>query len=209
MEPVKVLNNNKGILIVFEGIDGTGKTTQALKLVDELNKAGHPAVYFREPSDSRWGRKIREKAVVEDSLTPAEELDLFQMDRRENVDKNLKPAVKNGSIVVLDRYYFSTMAYQGAKGFSPEKIRRDNEKFALRPDLIFIFDLDPAVGLDRIAGRGPRDALFEKEDYLEKVRAIFLNLKGDRFIHIDASQSMDFVSVQIKKAVSQHFSYLD
>lgn len=197
---MKESKEKKGILIVFEGIDGTGKTTQALRLVEVLEEAGYQAVYFREPSDSRWGLEIREKAVKEGSLTPEEELELFQNDRRENVEKNLKPAIDSGKIVVLDRYYFSTMAYQGAKGISPEKIRRDNEAFALPPDLVFVFDLDPAVGLGRISDRGRRDALFEREDYLHKVRAVFLSLRGDRFIRIDASHPIETIAARIKRA---------
>jgi len=208
-KPVRKPVDRKGVLFVFEGIDGTGKTTQALRLVEELGRAGHDVVYFREPSDSKWGRIIREKAVEEDSLTPIEELELFQNDRRENVEKNLKPAIDGGKIVVLDRYYYSTMAYQGAKGISSEKIRKDNEDFAPPPDLIFVFDLNPAAGLERISDRGRRDILFEREDYLDKVRAVFLGLKGERFIHVDASQPVETVAARIKKVVSRYLSCLD
>ena len=84
---------NKGVLIVLDGIDGTGKTTQAKRLLATLQKKGADAVYFREPSDSQWGLAIKTKAVIADSLTPEEELDLFQKDRVENVEKNLKPAI--------------------------------------------------------------------------------------------------------------------
>ena len=199
--PVRKQKKSKGYLIVFEGIDGTGKTTQALKLVEALEEAGHRAVYFREPSDSVWGKKIREMAVREDSLTPEEEYALFLNDRRENVRKNLKPSVEKGHIVVLDRYYFSTMAYQGAKGISVEKIKEENEAFALRPDLVLIFDLDPEQGLGRIGDRENRDVLFEREDYLKKVREIFLNLEGDRFIRIDASLPIDTVAARVKEIV--------
>jgi dTMP kinase len=198
---VRKSEKRSGALFVFEGIDGTGKTTQAMRLVEELGRSGFEAVYFREPSDGRWGRIIREKAMEEDSLTPEEELDLFQKDRRQNVKRNLIPAIGSGKMVVLDRYYFSTMAYQGAKGISPQRIREENETFAPSPDLVFIFDLDPDTGLGRIAQRGARAVLFEREDYLEKVRAIFLGLKGREFIRVDASRSIEEVAALIKKTV--------
>jgi dTMP kinase len=203
---VRKEKKKRGFLFVFEGIDGTGKTTQALRLVEELNSAGHDAVYFREPSDSRWGLKIREKAVRADSLTPFEELELFLKDRRENVRKNLEPSVAGGRTVVLDRYYFSTMAYQGAKGIPVEKIKEANEAFAVPPDLVFIFDLKPSEGLSRIGTRGPVNVLFEREDYLKKVREIFLSLKGEMFIRIDASLSLDDISATIRRKV---FHFID
>ncbi|MGD9347860.1 MAG: dTMP kinase, partial [Candidatus Aminicenantes bacterium] len=140
----------RGILIVFEGIDGAGKSTQAEILLKKLQDRGYPVVYYREPSDSKWGQEIKRKAQFADSLTPQEELELFQKDREENVKNNLKPSLEKKKVVVLDRYYFSTMAYQGAKGIDPEYIRRRNEAFAVRPDLVFILDVAAGQGLERI-----------------------------------------------------------
>ncbi|MBE0710800.1 MAG: dTMP kinase, partial [Candidatus Aminicenantes bacterium] len=120
----------KGLLVVLEGIDGSGKTTQARSLLRRLRYRGHKAAFFREPTRGRWGREIKRLAARADSLTPAEELELFVKDRRDNVAKNLVPALGAGKVVVLDRYYFSTIAYQGAKGIDMGKIRRMNEAFA-------------------------------------------------------------------------------
>ncbi len=189
----------KGVLIVLEGIDGGGKTSQAKELLEILRGQGFGAVYFREPSDSSWGKTIREKALENDSLTPEEELALFQNDRRENVEKNLRPALAARRIVILDRYYFSTMAYQGAKGLDPDQIRETNEGFAVLPDLVFILDVDPARGLKRTEGRQQRDLLFEREDYLVKVRAIFQGLEGDEFFHLDALRPMEDVAEDITR----------
>jgi len=175
----------RGLLIVLEGIDGSGKTTQARALLRRLRRRGRKAVFFREPTRGRWGREIKRLAVRADSLTPEEQLDLFVKDRRENVALNLKPALAAGKIVVLDRYYFSTIAYQGAKGLDTGRIRRINEAFAVRPDLVVILDVDAAAGLGRIAGRKTRDELFEREDYLVRVARIFRGLSGPRFAHID------------------------
>jgi len=189
----------KGILIVFEGIDGSGKSTQAEILLERLQEEDFDAVYFREPSKGKWGRKIKKKALHPDSLSPAEELDLFQKDRRENVEKNLKPALKKKRIVILDRYYYSTIAYQGAKGIDEKLIRRMNEEFVVEPDLVFIFDIDPKKGLERIENRKKKDKLFEREDYLVKVREIFRSFKGEKFVHIDALKSKEEISKEIQE----------
>jgi len=174
-----------GLLVVFEGIDGSGKTTQARALVRRLRRRGRQAVFFREPTRGTWGRAIKRMAARADSLTPEEELALFVKDRRENVARNLRPALAAGKIVVLDRYYFSTIAYQGAKGLDPARIRRLNESFAVPPDLVIILDVDASAGLGRIGGRKTRDELFEREDYLVRVARIFRGLAGPRFVHVD------------------------
>jgi len=191
----------KGILIVFEGIDGSGKSTQAEILLERLQEEDFDAVYFREPSKGKWGRRIKKKALHSDSLSPEEELDLFQKDRRENVEKNLKPALKKKRVVILDRYYYSTIAYQGAKGIDEKLIRRMNEEFVVEPDLVFIFDIDPQKGLERIENRKKKDRLFEHEDYLVKVREIFRSFKGEKFVHIDALKSKEEIRKEIEEIV--------
>jgi dTMP kinase len=180
------MKKNRGLLIVLEGIDGSGKTTQARSLLRRLRSRGRKAAFFREPTRGRWGREIRRKAATAGSLTPDEELDLFVRDRRENVERNLKPALAAGKIVVLDRYYFSTIAYQGAKGIDTGRIRRLNETFAVRPDLVVVLDVDARQGLSRIAGRKKKDELFEREDYLVRVAEIFRGFRGRVFLHLDA-----------------------
>jgi dTMP kinase len=191
----------KGILLVFEGIDGTGKTTQAQILFDKLVSCGLETVYFREPSKGEWGQEIKRKAEHPDSLTPEEELDLFQKDRLENVRKNLRPALAEKKVIVLDRYYFSTIAYQGAKGIDQQRIQRMNEAFAVAPDLVFILDIDPEQGLNRISKRKKKDLLFEREDYLREVRKIFQSLRGDNIIHLDATLSQEDLAEKIETAV--------
>jgi len=181
------MQQRRGLLIVLEGIDGSGKTTQARSLLGRLRRRGWPAAFFREPSRGRWGREIRRLAARDGSLTPEGELDLFLKDRRENVARNLEPALARGRTVVLDRYYFSTIAYQGAKGLDPGRIRRLNEAFAVRPDLVVVLDIGARDGLSRISGRKRRDELFEREDYLARVREIFRALRGPYIVHLDGS----------------------
>jgi dTMP kinase len=187
----------KGLLVVFEGIDGTGKSTQARGLVRRLRARGLGAGYFREPTRGRWGREIKRLARIAGSLTPEEELELFLRDRREDVERNLLPALAEGLIVVLDRYYFSTIAYQGAKGLDPERIRRLNERFVPKPDLVFILDLSAARGLGRIQGRRTQDFLFEKERYLRRVRLIFNGFRGRRFVRLDAARDRRELGAEI------------
>jgi dTMP kinase len=175
----------RGLLIVLEGIDGSGKTTQARSLLRRLRSRGWEAVFFREPTRGKWGREIKRKAARDNSLTPSEELALFVRDRRENVEKNLKPALGKGKVVVLDRYYFSTIAYQGAKGIDPRRIRRLNEAFVVKPDLVIILDVAAGEGLARIEGRRTRDELFEREDYLARVGEIFKSFRGPGILHLD------------------------
>jgi dTMP kinase len=191
----------RGVLIVFEGIDGSGKTTQAQILLETLQRKGLDAVYFREPSQGKWGRLIKQKALVADSLSPREELSLFHKDRRYNVEKNLKPALQQKKVVILDRYYFSTMAYQGARGIDPEKIRRENEKFARIPDMVFILDIEASKGLKRIKDRKKKDKLFEEEEYLVEVREIFNSIKGENIFHIDGMRPVKDISREIEKLV--------
>jgi len=195
----------KGILIVFEGIDGSGKSTQALNLKQRLEEKKIDAVCFREPSQSRWGREIKLKAALPDSLTPEEELTLFQKDRAENVEKNLKPALAERKIVILDRYYYSTVAYQGAKGIDKERIRRMNERFVVEPDLVFVLDVEAGEGLQRISERKNKDLLFERQGYLEEVRKNFLALSGDNIVHIDGDESEKEISDDIARIV---FNYV-
>jgi len=192
---------NKGILIVFEGIDGSGKSVQARLLQEKLQNKGFDVVSFQEPSDSRWGREIKKKALYPDSLSPEEELELFVKDRRENVEKNLNKALHRKKVVILDRYYFSTISYQGARGIDPERIRKINEQFAPPPDLVFILDIDARTGLDRIKDRKNKERLFEHEDYLEKVGQIFRSLQGRNFIHLDALETEEEISRKIEKIV--------
>ncbi|MFQ6070058.1 MAG: dTMP kinase [Candidatus Aminicenantales bacterium] len=191
----------KGLLIVFEGIDGSGKSTQASLLKRKLEKRGYDVACFSEPSESRWGLKIKKEALFPDSLTPEEELSLFVRDRKENVKKNVLPALKRGKIVILDRYYFSTISYQGAKGIDTRRIRDMNESFAPRPDLVFILDVEPETGLKRIRDRKQKMRLFEQEEYLVRVREIFRQIKGSNVIHVDASKKEEEVAEQIEKIV--------
>lgn len=174
---------SSGLFIVLEGIDGTGKSTQVQRLAGWFRQRGREVVASREPTDGPWGRQLRESAS-QGRLSPEEELELFLRDRREHVDDLIRPALAAGRVVILDRYYFSTMAYQGLRGFDPAEIRRRNEAFAPRPDHLFILDLDVDLARARIGARGDTANEFEKRDALQKCREVFLGLAGESFVHV-------------------------
>ena len=187
-----------GLFIVIEGIDGTGKSTQVRRLGEWFESQGREVVLSREPTDGPWGRKARESGGS-GRLSPEEELQLFLNDRRQHVDELIQPALAAGKVVILDRYYFSTMAYQGIRGFDPAEIRRKNEEFAPTPDLLLILDLDVDTALGRIGARGDTANEFEKRENLQRCREVFLSLKDEPFARlIAASESLDDVSRKIR-----------
>lgn len=190
-----------GFLVVIEGIDGSGKSTQARLLASKLKKMGWPVIILREPTHGKWGRKIRAKARAETIFDPQKELELFIRDRQDNVQRHIQPALNQNKVVILDRYYFSTMAYQGARGIDPDFIRRQNEIFAPRPDAVFILHLRAAEGLARIHHRRQKDILFEQEKYLDRVEEIFKRIKGRHIYHLDATQSKEKINEIILRRV--------
>lgn len=188
---------NEGILIVFEGIDGTGKSSHAKRLASFFSSLGREVVLSHEPTNGPWGRKLRESAATV-RLDAEQELEYFLRDRQEHIEQLIRPSLAEGKVVILDRYYFSTMAYQGLRGFDPADIRARNEAFAPVPDLLIVLDLDVDIALQRIAGRGDQANLFEKRDALERIRETFLGLRDEPFVRIiDASQAMDDIAAQI------------
>lgn len=191
----------KGLFIVIEGIDGTGKSTQAKRLGEWIASQGREVVLSREPTAGPWGQKVRESAAT-GRLSPEDELTYFLNDRREHVEQLIAPSLAAGKVVILDRYYFSTMAYQGARGFDPVEIRRKNEVFAPVPDLLLIMDLDVDAAHARIGFRGDTANEFEKRENLERCREIFLSLKDEPFVRmIDTHGSLDDVELKVREAV--------
>jgi dTMP kinase len=186
----------RGALVVFEGIDGAGKTTQAHRLVESVRGLGWDAAYTKEPTDGVWGQKIRRSA--EGQRMPMEdELHAFLEDRREHVRDFLAPGLAAGQVIVLDRYYFSTAAYQGARGADPADILRTNEAFAPAPDLLVFLDTPVAVSMERIQQRGLAKNSFEKADALERSRAIFGSIARPFLVTIDGCRSPDEIAAEV------------
>lgn len=186
------------MFIVFEGIDGTGKSTQARLLATHFRENGRDVIISREPTDGPHGTLLRSSAST-GRLSPRQELETFIMDRRQHVAELIIPSLEAGKTVILDRYYFSSMAYQGARGFDPSEIRRENESFAPIPDLLFILDLDVETALLRIGNRGDNANEFEQRANLTRCREIFWSLKDEPYARlIDCSADPDTVASQIR-----------
>lgn len=187
-----------GCLIALEGIDGTGKSTQVAMLADVLRQDGRDVVLTREPTDGAYGQQIRRLYQARDSVSHQEELELFLADRREHVAQLIAPALAQGKVIVTDRYYFSTAAYQGGVGFDPEAIIRQNELFAPVPNLVILLELSPAQAVMRIQ-RYRRELLnnFEQEESLRQVAQVFKTLERDYIRRVDGSQEIGLIHTQI------------
>jgi dTMP kinase len=173
------------IFVAFEGIDGTGKTTQVQLLKQALELAGETPVVSREPTNGPWGQLIKDSAAT-GRLSPAEELNAFVQDRTEHVEKLIRPTLEQGKIVILDRYFYSSIAYQGSRGGNVAEIREFMESRFPIPDAVFILDADPSVGVHRIShSRGEQPNHFEGREQL--ARAIFQNINGPTICHVDAA----------------------
>ncbi len=193
----------RGTLIAFEGIDGSGKTVLSRMLAAELEGAAPGSVrWLREPGDSPWGKRIRELARSRESLPVEEQLRLFIEDRRWDVRTNIAPALAAGQTVIMDRYFYSTACYQGARGVNPETILARNRQFAPEADLVLIVDVDVDTALKRILrNRDETAPLFEKKEFLERVRAHYLRLQGPPFRVIDGRQPVEEVYAGVRRQV--------
>jgi dTMP kinase len=197
----------KGLLIVFEGIDGTGKSTQIQLLAAVLRRRGLVVLTTREPTDGRYGRRIRELYRNRSSVTPQEELALFHDDRLEHVRTVIAPALAAGQVVLTDRYYFSTAAYQGAAGHDPAEIIAENERFAPKPDLVIILEVPVSLGIHRVRElRGETLNDFEQEEMLVRVAEIFSGLQGESIRRVDGSGAVETVHALVMAQVAPLFA---
>lgn len=184
-----------GKLITLEGIDGSGKSTVAKKLQENLEIKAFEPVFTREPTRGTLTGIAVEKAIQSDTDQLAE-LFLFTADHAEHLAKIVKPALENGKIVISDRYSDSRYAYQGVtlknRIENPlEWIKNLHRNWTVIPNLTFLFDIKPEISIERCGKRGDQSK-FEKIEFLESVRELFLRLakeNSERFVIIDASQS--------------------
>lgn len=196
----------KGLFVVFEGIDGSGKTSVCEYAGKLLKEAGCDVILTAEPTKDPIGMLIR--SSVEGITQDAEAL-LFAADRAQHTVQ-IKEWVKAGKVVICDRYYASTIAYQSAD-FDGESsdiqwLRTINDHIAIDPDLTFLIDVSPETGLMRANTRG-KLSKFEKKEYLEKVRSVYLDIakekgftimSGEEPIQVNASKATEMIIEKVK-----------
>lgn len=189
----------RGVFVCIEGLDASGKTTQARWLVRNLRRKGLEAVYTTEPSAGKIGRFIRSHILKRKKRVPSVvEALLFAVDRVDHVERGIKPALQEGKIVVSDRYVFSSLAYQGAAGLDLNWIEAINRS-ALSPDLAIYIDVPPEVLAKRIKRKR---SVMERLGVQQKVREIYMQLvEGGRLRLIDGNRPADEVSKAILAAV--------
>jgi dTMP kinase len=197
----------RGSLIVFEGLDGSGKSTQLTLLAEALRAEGREVVETAEPYDCEAGRKIRAMARSATGVSPEQELAWFLEQRRAHVRDRVGPALAAGRVVLSDRYFLSTVAYQGARGLDSERLLAESEAEFPIPDLVLLLEIEPARGLRRVAGRaGPREPAFEEQAFLERVAAIFRSVQRDYIVHIAAEDEIAAVHGRVLAAVRARVS---
>lgn len=199
-----------GKFIVFEGLDGSGKGTILTKTAQWLfnsNPGNDKILLTREPTFSGYGRQVR-KLLKEDRepLTKAKQLlQLYLEDRKEHLEKCIKPALQIGSIILCDRYKYSTICYQQAQGLSVNRIISLHEKM-LVPDLVLILDVEPKTALERIKESRSSIEKFEKKFFLQELRENYLNLKKllpkEPIKVIDANASINETFQKAKREIS-------
>lgn len=189
---------NDGILIVFDGIDGAGKTTQVNFLSQVLSACGEDVLVSKEPTAGKWGQLLRDSAFT-GRLPIGDELELFLKDRQEHLNEKIRPALKAGRIVILDRYFYSTFAYQGILVNDLKALEVAVRKDIEVPDIAFVMELSAESATYRISKRDGKPNEFERIEDLEKIGELFHEMsKTDKSIQlIDGSLSRRVIHTQI------------
>jgi len=193
------IGESRGVFIVLEGIDGSGKTSIANMIISELSAKGFKTLYTFEPTDSEIVGLVKTK--LGDLRDPYIDTLIFALDRLLHVKSKVIPALKEGHVIICDRYYYSSVAYQGAQGAPVEWILEVN-KWALKPDIAIYLDVDPAIAIKRKSGISSRFPEFEKLELQYKVRDVYLKLVELGLLTlIDASRDLNEVYSDVRKLV--------
>jgi dTMP kinase len=189
----------KGTFICIEGLDGSGKTTHAYRLVQNLQTKGFEAVYTTEPSEGEIGKFIRASVLQGKKRVPrVVEALLFAVDRVEHLERDVKPALKNGKIVISDRCVYSSLAYQGAAGLDLEWIEEIN-RFSLPPDLAIYIDVPPEIVVKRIRRK---KSVMERLETQRRVKEVYMKFVDDeKLISIDGDRKKSQVEQNLLNVI--------
>jgi dTMP kinase len=203
---------HSGLFLTFEGIDGSGKSTQARRLAEHLSSLGHDVVLTREPGGSPGAEEIR-RLVLEgdpDRWSAETEILLFTAARRDHLERTILPALAEGKVVICDRFADSTRMYQGlSRGDLRALVDQLHQLMIGRePDLTMLIDMDPDIGLSRAKARQGTEERFEDfgPELQHKMRAGFLSLANefsDRFRIVDGGQDMDAITKDLVRITLQ------
>lgn len=192
----------KGVFIVIEGLDGSGKSTQANLLYDWFKKHGFDAVLTHEPTYERIGNLLREFYLKKVDLPKTDAL-LFAADREEHAKTLILPGVEQGKIVISDRYYHSSIAYQSAQGLDLRWLIELNKYFP-KPDLTIIIDTFPEECVKRVEQAKPDKVKFENVEFLSKVRKNYMNFPAvmkEKIVMINGDREIEKVFDDVLKEV--------
>jgi dTMP kinase len=201
------LNSCLPAFIVFEGIDGAGKTTLSKEIYETLKFSFPKVVWTREPFNDSFKELLLNK-----DLDPWSETFLFLADRREHVTKYIKPKLEEGFTVICDRFYLSTLAYQGyGRNLNLKKLEELNRLVinGVKPTITFLLDIPVDIALKRLKkSRGKLINHFEKKEFLEKVRKGFLKLasKNSRIIVLRATEPLEILKEKVLNTLEEIFS---
>ena len=205
----------RGLFITFEGIDGSGKSTQARLLAERLEAEGRDVVLTREPGGSPGAEEIRRLVLEGDPerWSAETEILLFTAARRDHLEKTIQPALEAGKVVVCDRFADSTRIYQGITRGDLRGLVDDLHAMMIgrEPDLTFVIDMDPALGLSRAKGRNGTEERFEDfgEGMQAQMRAAFLALAREfpgRCVVVDGTRDIDAVAADVARIAHEHLS---
>ena len=203
------MEQTMGKLIVFEGIDGCGKSTQIARLAEAIRARGNDVLLTAEPTEHDTGKMLREALSGRVKRTPEEMAALFTLDRivHNKAEDGIENALENGRYVLSDRYYYSSLAYQGSL-CDYEWVKQMNVGCPAirRPDLCIFLDIPPRVALERIGRRGEAKEIYEKEETLTVFRDTILRVfetLGDNVAIVDASGTPDEVAELVLAAAEK------
>jgi dTMP kinase len=205
----EIITPRQGLFVVFEGGEGSDKSTQAEMLWHTLNRYGVSAFLTKEPGDSKLGKQLREILLSESQapLSRKAELMLFLADRAEHVETVIKPRLDEGTVVICDRYEASTMAYQAHAGDLNETMVNQMSQWVsdgLHADVTYFLDVDPRVGLERTSGRKENNHYDEKDlKFHEIIHRSFLyqGAHNKTWEHVDGNENVD----SIHRKIAGHF----